>query len=155
MANHSRGLENSNWRGGKVAIECEVCGTKTLVYPSRVGRRKYCSRPCQAIGQRMNYSGENCVHWKGGITPKHRAIRASTDYKKWRGMVFARDNWTCQDCGERGVGNLHAHHIFSFADFPEHHFEVWNGITLCCDCHQRLHPEVNLNIGLQNREEEA
>jgi len=85
--------------------------------------------------------GENGSGWKGGVTSATKIARASTEYKRWREAAFTRDNYTCQDCGERG-GKLHAHHVFSFADFPEHRLEVWNGVTLCEVCHAKLHPAM-------------
>ena len=65
-------------------------------------------------------------------------IRNSEDYKRWRTAVFENDNWTCQDCGARGV-YLNAHHLFPWRDFPEVRYEVWNGETLCVECHKARH----------------
>ena len=39
-------------------------------------------------------------------------------------------------CGDNKGGKLNAHHIKSFADYPELRFEVSNGITYCEDCHK-------------------
>lgn len=50
--------------------------------------------------------------------------------------VFQRDNFTCQGCKQRG-GRLHAHHILAFSQFPEHRFDVSNGLTLCKECHKK------------------
>ncbi len=33
--------------------------------------------------------------------------------------VFARDDYTCQVCGKRGT-HLEAHHLKSFAEFPNY-----------------------------------
>lgn len=72
--------------------------------------------------------------WKGGITPKNKIIRSSTEYKQWRKAVFERDNYTCQFCKVRG-GELNADHIKPFALFSELRFELSNGRTLCHSCH--------------------
>ena len=59
-------------------------------------------------------TGEKCCNWKGGITPIMVKIRTSLQYVYWRQQVFIRDNFTCQDCGQKG-GNLEAHHIKRFS----------------------------------------
>ncbi len=51
-------------------------------------------------------------------------------------MVFARDEFTCQDCGEVG-GKLTADHIRPWSLYPELRFECANGQTLCRPCHRK------------------
>lgn len=80
--------------------------------------------------------GSNHWCWKGGITPENRMIRSSAKYRDWRKAVFERDNYTCQECFERG-GKLNADHIKMFALYPELRFEVSNGRTLCEPCHRK------------------
>lgn len=56
-------------------------------------------------------------------------------YREWRQKVFGRDNFTCRGCGLHGV-YLEAHHVKSWAKFPESRFDVNNGLTLCKGCHK-------------------
>jgi len=129
-----RGDQHPGWKP-KAKFACETCGKAFEAVPWYEGKRRFCSTRCNS----NQHKGRNNVNWKGGVTPKAERIRKSIDYKEWRGAVFARDNWTCQDCGQRG-GQLHAHHIFPFSQFAEHQFEVWNGVTLCIACHAKIHP---------------
>ena len=112
--------------------------------PSIIGRTgkkgyKHTSEALKKIKQarrKQNLNGENSWFWKGGITPKNRIIRESYKYADWRKAVFERDNYTCILCGVIG-GKLNADHIKQFSLFPELHFALYNGRTLCIDCHKK------------------
>jgi len=143
---------------------CKNCGEPFLAQPQ--SKAKFCDKSCKVIyennkreyksgkehplygtknpdaSKRMKENnpvgiGKNNSNWKGGVTPKNRLIRTSTKYTEWRLSVYERDKFTCQECKERG-GSLNAHHIKTFADYPELRFEVSNGITLCEDCHKKI-----------------
>lgn len=73
--------------------------------------------------------------WRGGIYPKHKAIRKTVEYKLWREAVFEKDRYTCIWCGYRGK-KLQADHIKPFAYYPELRFAIDNGRTLCENCHK-------------------
>lgn len=64
--------------------------------------------------------------------------RHTTEYSEWRKAVFARDNYTCQICGQRG-GKLNAHHIIRYRKNVEERTNIDNGITLCVTCHKAVH----------------
>jgi len=89
----------------------------------------------KTIAKRIK-KGKEHYNWKGGITSVIEKIRKSIEYRLWREAVFARDNWTCQECKKQGI-YLHAHHIKSFTNYPELRFAIDNGITLCRGCHCR------------------
>jgi len=82
--------------------------------------------------------GSDHYNWKGGITPENKRQRATIECVKWRKAIYARDNYTCQECGQVG-GKLHAHHIKYWAEYPDMRFELSNGVTMCVECHQFLH----------------
>ena len=103
----------------------------------------------------IRISGANSQWWKGGVTPLHKKIRQSIEYKNWRTAVYKRDNFTCILCGEKGNGkNLNADHIKPFAYFPELRLDINNGRTLCIPCHQQT-PTFSgrVNIALRIRDE--
>ena len=81
--------------------------------------------------------GEKSHLWKDGKMknyPELEQIRKSFEYSQWRSKVYTRDDYTCKKCEQRG-GNLVAHHIKTFIDYPDLRLNVNNGITLCKDCH--------------------
>ncbi|MCB0063479.1 MAG: HNH endonuclease [Caldilineaceae bacterium] len=84
-------------------------------------------------------SGERHHSYKDGKVAQRRGLRFSIEYKRWRYDVFTRDGFTCQHCGDNRGGNLVAHHIKAFADYPELRFSIDNGITLCEKCHNMIH----------------
>lgn len=83
------------------------------------------------------HKGVNTYNWKG-ITPENQKIRTSIEYKLWRKSVFERDNFICQKTGISG-GELVAHHIQNFAEFPELRLAIDNGITLSKKSHKKFH----------------
>ena len=87
-------------------------------------------------GQHLSPNTEFKPSTPSGISTEVMLIRASSEYVAWRKAVFERDNYTCQNCGRRG-GKLEAHHIKSFALYPELRLEVSNGITLCKLYHRK------------------
>ena len=64
--------------------------------------------------------------------------RCTKKYKQWRLGVYERDNYTCVECGKRGL-ELNAHHIKQWAHYKGLRFSLENGITLCVDCHKKKH----------------
>lgn len=74
---------------------------------------------------------------------KRNQNRHTLDYRLWREAVFERDDFTCQDCGLRGVV-LHGHHIKGWAEYPELRYDVSNGQTLCEKCHLKTRKKIEV-----------
>lgn len=146
-----------------VILKCVVCGNEYKRWPSKILKENSscCSNPCRhkhhteqirgnsyTLGYKhtdeskkkmgMGKRGDKHYNWKGGISPERKLIWGRCDYRNWRKSVFERDNYTCNECLSRG-GYLHAHHIQSFANYPDLRFVTTNGMTLCAECHMNLH----------------
>lgn len=123
----------------KIENTCEYCN-KTFLIGSYYKNQKYCSNIC-----RTNASNK-------GKTSESIKIRSSIQYNQWRTSVFKRDNYTCTNCNISSKCGfsviLNAHHIKSFALYPNLRLDINNGITLCENCHKKTdnfgRPKKNL-----------
>lgn len=134
-------------------VVCPACGGKKA-------RKALHCRPCS----RPFRSGPNNPNWRGvgDVGILLRQWKAAN----WRPLVFARDSYTCRLCGDARGGNLNAHHVVHLSvltrdarrawskplDTPEQRLEFFhhlvslpeissidNGITVCTDCHKKIH----------------
>jgi len=90
----------------------------------------------------INPNGVFQIWWgKNKIPPWERENKREKNcpqHRIWRKAVFERDNYTCQICGQVG-GDLNAHHIKSFKNYKSLRYVNNNGITLCEECHKKIH----------------
>lgn len=132
-----------NWQGDLTHPNCIDCGIKITF------RKKRC-KPCHGKSIR----GKNAPNWKGGKTKENKLLRKRKETINWRKSVFERDNWTCRECGDRnGKGKkviLNAHHIQSWAKYPELRWYINNGLTLCLKCHKKTDSYMGRNREIIN-----
>jgi len=117
-------------RAGRGKTKCPYCGR---VFRRRWKGHTYCSRSCAGSDR----TGDRARAWKGGSSLQTERGRLSGPLSKWRAAVFHRDSYRCRLCGTSGP--IHAHHIRSFAEYPDLRLIVTNGMTLCIDCHGFYH----------------
>lgn len=138
---------------------CRFCKKEFLspYWKSIGGYRKYCNRKCWQLDG-VNRKPNLGKHWKHTQEYKDKLSLARTGsknpmfisgdskYRKenrkikyWRISVFERDNYTCKMCNKRGCVNLNAHHIIPYSLCVEKRLDINNGITLCIDCHKKVH----------------
>ena len=101
-------------------------------------------------------SKEKNPNWQGGLSYWRKEFYNSIPYKEWQKGVFKRDNYKCQICQttKRGGKILHAHHIKSFAKYPELRLNINNGLTLCNTCHSKVHSkhfQIGKVISIKNK----
>lgn len=131
------GEKHGKWKGGKP--DCQDCGRKLATYTSKRCRECYKVSPERKehakimVQKRGDQRGSKSPRWKGGVTSSDRLERIKFR-KQLHAVILDRDNYTCQICQEYG-GNLQVDHIQSWAEYPEHRFDVDNCRTLCMACH--------------------
>lgn len=137
-----------------VEKECQYCGKICSVALSQIKKGwRHCSRDCRyknMVGSKAPNAGggawmmgKNNINYKHGKSSETLA-RDLTKVNRWRRRIFERDRYKCQKCGDDKGGNLRAHHIKTWANFPELRYELTNGITLCDSCHKWVHSKRNI-----------
>ena len=143
------------WNKGElVTLRCEFCDKAFDVHPGREHTARFCRHKCftdhrKETGdfrgennplwgkENLSCKGENNIHWKGGVSKENKNRWSDNNYLHWRKGVFHRDDYTCQECGKRGV-YLEAHHIKPWSEYPELRYVENNGITYCKECHGKI-----------------
>jgi hypothetical protein len=137
LVGHKHGFEKgfTPWNKGLPMSEEakeKLKETLKIVRPKKPAKEKL-PHPCR--WKKGDNAGEKHWAWKGGNSYRYKKGYKTVEYREWRTAVFERDNYTCK-CGFKGSkGYITAHHIKSFAHYPELRYEVSNGITLCEKCH--------------------
>lgn len=92
--------------------------------------------------------GDKNPAWKGGVwkynETERNILKKQPVYINWRKSVFERDSYTCHRCNQVG-GELNAHHIYNWKEFPSLRYEEWNGFTMCVKCHRWIHSNKNID----------
>lgn len=134
-----------------ISREIVESGTRRRVYKT-VDYVAQCGHPATIrLGKYLTGQGRVCPAcarprglrhpaYNPNLTDEERLLnRDTTENINWRNAVYKRDGYTCQVCGDAKGGNLEAHHLNSYTDFPEERYDLSNGITLCKRCHGRFH----------------
>ncbi len=146
---YSRGITPIN----KICLFCKIPFVTNYIQP----KKKFCSLSCNSKSRpEMNLAnlekrdkekqravvsarkGEKHHAWikDRSLALENHRLRNVKVLIEWRTSVFHRDDFTCQECGMKGI-YIEAHHIKPWRDYKELRYEVSNGITLCRDCHKK------------------
>lgn len=139
-----KGENNGRWRGSARERKCARCGVAFRAYSEL---RKFCSKACGVAGQKR-FTGPDHPRYNPDASARRRGS-SSMRQGQWSAQVIARDGAKCQHCGVQGV-ELHAHHLKSWKDYPEHRFDLANGITLCYACHWSLHSQQQRKLSVNS-----
>lgn len=141
-------------RHGQRLLECICdCGNTTVVSYSSLQGELTLSCGClqkeraSVAGKRMgplhikNYLGAIRVNRGNKVDEplSNAATLGRQAAKTIASEAKRRDNYTCRHCGAKNT-YLVSHHIYGFADYPEHRESLANLITLCRNCHKLAHP---------------
>ena len=136
-------------KGTKGIMKSWNKGTKGVVKGYWKGKKMH---PNIIEGSRryhLGRTGEMASNWQGGKSKNHHSP-SEPKYKEWRKKVFERDNWKCAIGNQGCKGQIQAHHILPWRDYPELRYDINNGIALCQAHHPRKRVEEKRLIPLFN-----
>jgi len=137
------GDKNPRWQGGEREKICRHCGVRFTLKPKQpittFRKQKFCSKACADRGGYRHSGVDHHLY-----NPASRRNNRRGKHGAWSRAVISRDYATCKQCGAKDV-EIHAHHLKSFAKFPELRWELSNGVTLCYKCHWAVHTASKAN----------
>ena len=140
-AENSKFCSKECWTKRRKLNECEYCHKPITSYHAK----KYCSRKCSHSAMVR----DKAPTWIDGKSLERDRARDGSELREWRTKVFKRDNYTCQNCGDKK--QIQAHHIIEWAKDESKRFDTDNGLTLCVKCHSKVHGR---NIGHRSKKPE-
>jgi 5-methylcytosine-specific restriction endonuclease McrA len=152
----NQGPNNPFWRGGKLALICDWCGSTFLRNRSAFQDRNFCNAKCMGKWASQHRVGEHNPRWKGGCIRYY-----GPNWNEQQRLARQRDKHICRVCGVRQKKirrALSVHHIKPFREFSyipgqnDNYMlanELTNLITLCERCHKRVeHGKVAIQLSL-------
>jgi len=82
-------------------------------------------------------TGKDNPNWQGGHTPFRQRMYQNPQWKELYKMVLERDGYKCKLC--KNTKKLHLHHTLPVCLYPELILEPEYIITVCSECHKKLH----------------
>jgi len=118
---------------------CVVCGETTSKHSGK-GKCKRCVDKMYQLKNKEKFRAYNRDYYIAKVkgTPRNKLAREARNYDGKRDVVLERDNWTCKECGSHK--SLVVHHVDGSGRGKKKHNNVLkNLVTLCRQCHARLH----------------
>ena len=126
-------------------IKCKYCGRFTSPSHQEVESR-FAAIKGTLAGENNIYCSEECKHacptYRQRLYPKGFKKATSREVDPYiRQFCFEYDNYTCQKCDKNKNIQLHCHHIKGAVKEPLLANDIDNVITLCKECHQKMHKQ--------------
>lgn len=124
----------------KVTVKCENCKKEYQMCYSVYNMQNHNGEIyCKSCEKKIFNSGTKHHNWNPNKTEEERINgRRYPKYNNFVKKVLARDNYTCQVCGQEH-GDLEVHHLDGYDWCKEKRTYETNGITLCKNCHSNFH----------------
>lgn len=131
----------------EIGALCGVQATTVL----REMRKHGIERRSVAESRRGRRMGAANHAWRGGVTPERQRLYKTPEWKALLSACFKRDGYRCIRCEAPKTRRaaLHAHHVKSWAEYPELRLDLHNVVTLCAACHAWVHSTENIRQELR------
>lgn len=118
----------------RIKTNCDFCGKELSIKRCHLKAytHHFCNSKCFGEWKSENWSGDDSVFWKGGISFDPYTKEFNSKLKK---QIRIRDSFTCQLCSAPENGENHTcHHI----DYNKKNSKPDNLILLCRLCNSRV-----------------
>lgn len=127
-----RGKNHHQWTSEEV--ECNYCGKRFFKKKHSITEKNFCSREHFFL-----YNvGENHSSYNPNMSDEEReAGRTYPEYRNWVSSVYSKFLYKCVVCGSNQ--DIVAHHLDSYAEYPQRRLDINNGVVLCNKHHMEFH----------------
>ena len=121
-----------------VDVQCDCCDKKYSIVWSDYNIQLHDGKIyCKSCAHSILLRGKNHPNWNPNLSNEDRIKgRDYIEYNNFIKRVLARDNYTCQCCGNRADV---VHHLDGYDWCIEKRTDESNGISLCNNCHKNFH----------------
>jgi hypothetical protein len=120
---NQKGINNPNWKGGKVKIYCKVCNKSYFVYPSEIKKIQTCSKECRGKSISKMYQGKNNPCWRGN-NAKYHALH----YRVRKALGQPSFCEVCKTCDSKK--------LYQWANLTGDFLNIKDYRRMCIKCHR-------------------
>ncbi len=141
ISGYGRGENHPQWTS--IEVPCDYCGKWFYKKKNSVTEHNFCSRE----HFHFYYQGSNHPYYNENLSDSERlAGRTYPEYRAWTKDIYEAFGGRCVVCGSEL--DTVAHHLYSYAEYPEKRTSLDNGVVLCKTHHHEFHYSFMGGVGV-------
>jgi hypothetical protein len=130
--------------GVSLEVKCKYCNKYFIPLNGYISKRVNALND-KIYGPHYVYCSEGCkkacpTYGQHKYPKGFKKVTSREVQPELRKLVLERDNWECQICGANiNDAELHCHHLTGVELNPVESADMDNCVTLCKDCHKKVH----------------